>query len=227
MSGGRFAIIPARALDDRELSKAAVLVLCVLSTYSNREGWCWPKQETVADRLGTQRQHVNRYISELKDRGYIVMRRTHRGSEYRIIHDNDVSISVTSSRNDVPRTGTTDVTVAGTQERTHLPSGGGGADAPLPEGYPGPKEKQWAAKNYPGVDIDAAATRFRAKYTLTGEGRRSWVDTWARWMKTAHKDEEHNVDRKQSTGPGDNRSRGLRHAKAAHIAESGDPFDSD
>ena len=41
---GRFAIVPARAIEDHRLGAAALRVLAALSTYSDKDGWCWPAQ---------------------------------------------------------------------------------------------------------------------------------------------------------------------------------------
>ena len=50
---GRFSIIPARAIDDPRLGKAALLVLCALGTYSDRDGWnaSRPNRPSEANRL--------------------------------------------------------------------------------------------------------------------------------------------------------------------------------
>ena len=47
---GRFSIIPARAIDDPRLGKAALLVLCALGTYSDRDGWSFPTVATLCKR---------------------------------------------------------------------------------------------------------------------------------------------------------------------------------
>ena len=39
---GRFAIVPVRALDDPDLDHEVLTVLCAISTYEGRYGWCAP-----------------------------------------------------------------------------------------------------------------------------------------------------------------------------------------
>ena len=57
---GRFAIIPARAIDDSRLGSAALRVLCAFGTYGDRDGRCFPRLETVAQRLGVTKQAVQK-----------------------------------------------------------------------------------------------------------------------------------------------------------------------
>jgi Helix-turn-helix domain len=94
--GGRFAIIPARAIDDPRLGKAALLVLCTLATYSDRDGWSWPSLTTLANRLSVSRRHVTACIRELEELGYVETRPRfdkagkQQTSVYRILHDVDL-----------------------------------------------------------------------------------------------------------------------------------------
>lgn len=69
--GGRLSIIQACAFDDTALSLSGLRMLGVLGTYSNEEGWCWPSQEHLAERLGIPQQNVSRSINEIRKLGYI------------------------------------------------------------------------------------------------------------------------------------------------------------
>jgi GntR family transcriptional regulator len=72
-ASGRFAVVPARVLDDRAIRPAALRVLLALATHSNRDGWCWPSIPTIARRLGVLRQAVSRAIGELVHLGYLTV----------------------------------------------------------------------------------------------------------------------------------------------------------
>jgi hypothetical protein len=74
-NSGRFAIVPARAVDDNRLEPAALLILVALGTYSDRDGYCWPSQQVIADRIGVTRQAVGRQIGILQNLGYIEIKR--------------------------------------------------------------------------------------------------------------------------------------------------------
>jgi hypothetical protein len=68
---GRFSIIPARAMDDRRLSKPCLVVLAAIGTYGDKNGWCHPSQSTLAARLGVTRQAVGKAIAGLVELGYL------------------------------------------------------------------------------------------------------------------------------------------------------------
>jgi hypothetical protein len=90
---GRFAITPARAVEDHRLGDAAYRLLACLGTYADKDGWCWPSMPTLADRLGITRQAVQRSIRQLAEIGYIEVepRRRPDGSQdrnrYRLLFD--------------------------------------------------------------------------------------------------------------------------------------------
>jgi hypothetical protein len=92
-NSGRFAIVPARAVEDRRLGDAAYRLLGTLGTYSNRDGWCWPGADLLARRLGITRQAVQRSIRQLAELGYIEVERKRRAdggydrNHYRLLFD--------------------------------------------------------------------------------------------------------------------------------------------
>ncbi len=68
---GRLTIFQAAAVDDPRLGHAAFRVLAALGAYSDPEGWCWPKQATLAERLRISQQAVSKSLRQLADLGYI------------------------------------------------------------------------------------------------------------------------------------------------------------
>src|ERR1044071_7308908 len=68
---GRFAITPARAVEDHRLGDAAYRVLACLGTYADRDGWCWPSMATLADRLGVTPKAIQRSVRQLGALRYI------------------------------------------------------------------------------------------------------------------------------------------------------------
>ena len=83
MGQPKWSNIPAAAVDDQNLPLGALRVLNALGIYTNREGWCWPAQTTLADRLGVSRQYVARCIRTLMVRGYIERQNTPKGASPR------------------------------------------------------------------------------------------------------------------------------------------------
>ena len=91
-SGPRYSILPARAVFDKRLTNADKVVLAALGTYTNGEGWCWPSQKELTDKLDIARSTVCAAIKKLsgKDFGYLeVAPRTTKGrgkvgNQYRV-----------------------------------------------------------------------------------------------------------------------------------------------
>lgn len=71
---GRLTIFQAAAVDDSRLGNAAFRVLAALGTYSDKDGWCYPTQATLASRLSITRQAVNKSLQQLSDLGYITIK---------------------------------------------------------------------------------------------------------------------------------------------------------
>lgn len=92
---GRFAILPSSLVADRRIGDAAFRVLAALSTYADRDGWCWPSQQTLASDVGTSRRSVRTQLDVLEEAGYVESSRRIRadGSEssktYRLLYDRD------------------------------------------------------------------------------------------------------------------------------------------
>ncbi|MBT3929043.1 MAG: MarR family transcriptional regulator [Rhodospirillaceae bacterium] len=90
---GRFAVVPARAVEDRRLSPAALRVLCTLGTYGDRDGFCWPAMTAIAERIGISRQAVSQHVAVLQELGYLEIRPQKRNDggdtvhHYRLLFD--------------------------------------------------------------------------------------------------------------------------------------------
>lgn len=90
---GRLSVIPSRAVFDLSLPRGALLILNALGTYGDRNGWCWPSQGTIGERLGISQQAVSKYIKILVTAGYVESRirfkknggRT--SNKYRVVFD--------------------------------------------------------------------------------------------------------------------------------------------
>lgn len=67
----RYTIFAARAVFDANLTPIDIRILAALGTYSDRQGWCYPAQSTLASRCNVARQSVVTSIKRLADLGYI------------------------------------------------------------------------------------------------------------------------------------------------------------
>ncbi|QRM36963.1 helix-turn-helix domain-containing protein [Rhizobium rhizogenes] len=100
MSNARFSIIPAWIVTDTRLKGSDLKVLCLLGTYTNKEGWCRRSQVKMAEQLGCGRSTVQDSLNRLSDIGAVEKRKVDsvdgRDSAhwYRVILDRVVGANV-------------------------------------------------------------------------------------------------------------------------------------
>jgi hypothetical protein len=71
MSGPRYSVVPAAAIDDERVSNMSLRVLLIIGTHTDNNGWCQVNQRKIADRMGVRRETVNRCIGCLVECGYL------------------------------------------------------------------------------------------------------------------------------------------------------------
>ena len=69
--GPRYSVVPAAAVLDQRLTHTQLRLLLVLGTYTDHQGWCWPAQGKMAEKLKVSRTWVNRSLKQLVTLGYI------------------------------------------------------------------------------------------------------------------------------------------------------------
>lgn len=67
----KVAVLPIRAVFDKELTHGALTALAALCAYCNRAGITWVSQTRLASELGITQQAVAKQFKQLKDRGYL------------------------------------------------------------------------------------------------------------------------------------------------------------
>lgn len=90
MSKPRFFMGPAGAATDERLNMTDLRVLCILGTFTNNKGWCFPKQDKIAELLKRSRPVVCAALKRLEECGYIQIEkipRTRNLKRYRVILD--------------------------------------------------------------------------------------------------------------------------------------------
>jgi hypothetical protein len=73
---------------------------------------------------------------------------------------------------------------------TELPLGAAPARPPRATRIPGDFDvtdlmRAWAAKNVPGIDVDAQTEKFRDHHTAKGSAMKDWTAAWRNWMRNA------------------------------------------
>ena len=107
MADPRYSLFAARAVFDPRLTATDVRVLAALGTYTNKQGWCNPKQATVAIRVGVSRTTVTASMKRLVETGYLEIKhqviagRGQCASNYRVILDLDPMSAWTTPGADV------------------------------------------------------------------------------------------------------------------------------
>lgn len=67
----KYAVLPARAVQDEKLHPTSLHVLAALGLHTNGVGVCWPSTLTLALHIGKARVTVSRHIQRLIKAGYV------------------------------------------------------------------------------------------------------------------------------------------------------------
>jgi hypothetical protein len=95
--GSRYSIIPAGAVVDACLDgRRDLQVLCFLGMHTDKSGWCFLRQGTIANGLGCGRSTVQRSLKRLMEAGWVCTRdfvgeRPHACHAYQIVFDRNGS----------------------------------------------------------------------------------------------------------------------------------------
>ncbi len=82
-----FGVIPAELMCDQRVSRNARLLGCLLWSYRNKDtGEAFPKQETLAGRIGVSVRSIQKWMAELREHGW--MQSQHRISVDTSYHGN-------------------------------------------------------------------------------------------------------------------------------------------
>ena len=156
------------------LPRSALLLSCAIARSAGSD-WMETTLDELAEMIGQHRVSVSRTISALTAAEYLDRERGQHTLRLRL----RFSVSANS-------------TAPSPQMLTNDDG------TPLPDGFPSNEELAHAELYYPHLDMDRVARQFRAHYKTAGIRRRSWASTWARWLKTAHKDTRHDVQDRSS-----------------------------
>ena len=102
----KVAVVPIRALKDRQLGDASLRALALLCSYCNRAGITWVGQKKLAEDAGMSQQAISKHIAKLIQAGYVeVLKKGFRGERantWRVIFDPSVdantAMAITSAQ---------------------------------------------------------------------------------------------------------------------------------
>jgi hypothetical protein len=102
------AVVPLRAIRDRELTDGQLRALAILCSYCNRAGITWVSQARLAKDMQVSQQSISKHLKALVAAGYIEVTakgfRGERANTTRVIYDPNVTsqdaIAITSGQED-------------------------------------------------------------------------------------------------------------------------------
>jgi len=102
------AVVPLRAIRDRNISDSQLRALATICSYCNRAGLTWVGQDRVGKDLGVSKQSINKQVKRLVELGYLEVVskgfRGERANTMRVIFDPEIktedAIAITSGQED-------------------------------------------------------------------------------------------------------------------------------
>lgn len=158
MADPRYSLFAARAVFDPRLTATDVRVLAALGTYTNKQGWCNPKQATIAIRVGVSRTTVTASMKRLLETGYlevahqVIAGRGQTANNYRVILDLDPLSAWTTPGADV--------------EQDDTPMSAQTTGGVVPVGHP-PSNQDDTQKEHSQENIPKSVVVERAPATIT------------------------------------------------------------
>lgn len=192
-----FSTVPTWLLRDERVSRYAVLVYVVLSSYAGMVS-IYPSHETIAKQAGCSERKVRSALTELRDLGLVewVQTKTRLGRGPNVYR-------LTSGRLEVPAHGAGTPGGTGTSEHEVPAPGAGEVDTSQVErearkrapsratqiqdsGFTvTPDMRTWAATNAPAVPVDAETEKFVDYWVGVGKPMKNWEATWRNRMRSA------------------------------------------
>ena len=93
---GAWTAIPNKLLKDDRLSRDARLLGCMLYMHAGNRGVAFPSQDVLAEELQTSVRSVQRWLTELRNAGWIAWRQTLRNNEYTLLDTTEVASTTTA-----------------------------------------------------------------------------------------------------------------------------------
>ena len=90
---GYYSVIPATVLYNKELKANEKLLYAIITSLACKEGYCFASNKYLAEKLDVNPKTVSSWISDLRDRGYIIVELIRNGNKQiiqRKIYINDV-----------------------------------------------------------------------------------------------------------------------------------------
>lgn len=68
---GYWAVVPIVLVDSKDIPNSAKLLYLILSSMAHRNGYCWPNNATLAEKMNLSKRRVVELLALLSDAGYV------------------------------------------------------------------------------------------------------------------------------------------------------------
>lgn len=185
-----WGVVSQNVMCDPEISVSAKGLYALLCAHADKDGRCFPSNETLAHELGVEERTIQRLLRELVGAD-VVVREERFELGRQITSITRVIDGSTSPRGDVKVApgGDTYVTQNKTTSNKKNPSGSSAtrkqASSPWPSGWDQPPDNliAWTRKNHPRLNINAEWSKFH-DYALAHDKRYvDWNAAWRTWAR--------------------------------------------
>ena len=188
--------ISQNVMQDPSISVSAKALYALLCSYADRDGRCFPSNETLAEALGVSERYVQTNLRALLAAEVIVREeRFEMGRQ-------TTSVTRLIDGSTSPR-GELEITPGGEPEfiqnkttsnrkktSSSSPRGRKSASTPWPEGWePDGDLVRWTEENCPHIDTVAEWVKFRAHALANDRRQVRWEQAWRMWATKAEQDE--------------------------------------
>ena len=70
---GYYSVIPATVLYNKDLKANEKLLYAIITSLASKEGYCFASNKYLAEKLDVNPKTISSWISDLKDRGFIIV----------------------------------------------------------------------------------------------------------------------------------------------------------
>tara|TARA_Y100000310_G_scaffold288078_1_gene313396 strand:+ start:150 stop:797 length:648 start_codon:yes stop_codon:yes gene_type:complete len=174
----RFGIIPASVFD-LDLDAADYALLSALSTFANKDGWCWPSGERLGHMVGRSKAWVSDHLRELEDAGVIEISQKGRKLIFRLVYDVQPAELIVQPAE-------LDVQPAEPNNRKNNTKNTLKRARAIPDDFaPSENDIKWWSEQFADVDIKRETAQFIDHAKSKNRLLIDWNAGWRNWIRKA------------------------------------------
>lgn len=174
----RFGIIPAHVFD-KDLEAPAIALLAAISTFADKDGWCFPKLETLGQMLNRSKGWVSGQTKVLEAAGMITTK-CGAGNKmvFRILYDRVQHTELRVQPAKLSYNNTKEHKRISKPQKTLIPD----------DFAVSPEMMIWARKEVPNVNMESETKKFINHAEANDRkcaSNRGWIAAWRNWLLNA------------------------------------------